>query len=508
MTPGFHIVVSPSSAEVAEVANLQPGDFFVTPACAAGHAAQGLKPVLLGLRENGAWVCGCLGFLRIGRLTRAMDIPWLPALPPDSPFWTGLATACRALRVWDLSVRRITAAPESLPALGPVVRRCTGFEYRLQLGGGAVIRPTSENHCRNLAKAEKADLVLRQITDPGAVAVHLGLMQASMQRRAERGEHVPGRGRDGYFHAMLQAGAGHFFQAIKDGEVCSSVFVLRAAKGAYYQTAGTTPQGMADGASPFLIVNTARQLQAEGVTCFDLGGVEAGNEGLGRFKAGFGAERHSFAEAEFAMAHPVLRKVRTAIALLRRSPAALMRSLVAVDQSLAYCLEPAAAAEPSLGSLRVVKLTDEQLHVACPSGSEFSRQSERLSELGYNDAFGAYLGNQLVHVSWLISPDHDRQSPIRDVKLRDGEAEITHCQTAERHRGKNIYPQVVRHLCREAARRGARRLFMVTSPENTASQRGILKASLRPCGRIIRLRLPCLLGERAWRLRTFRWRTC
>jgi hypothetical protein len=72
--------------------------------------------------------------------------------------------------------------------------------------------------------------------------------------------------------------------------VLSSVLVLTAECGAYYQTAGTSPEGMACGASPFLIHEIARYLQERHMEVFNPGGAAPDNPGLFRFKGELGAE--------------------------------------------------------------------------------------------------------------------------------------------------------------------------------------------------------------------------
>jgi len=65
-----------------------------------------------------------------------------------------------------------------------------------------------------------------------------------------------------------------------------SLLVLTAEKGGYYQSAGTTPEGMQRGASHLLLYETAMLLQQETCTLFNLGGAGAEDSGLRRFKAG------------------------------------------------------------------------------------------------------------------------------------------------------------------------------------------------------------------------------
>lgn len=499
MSADLEMIVSPSPAVLEEVAHAHPENVYLTPQVAAGYVALGLRPVLFR-SPSGA----CLGFLRKGRLTSGIDVPWLPDEPADSPFWSGFVNACRKLGVWDLWCRRVSAREDTVPDLGTVLHRLNGTEFQLRLTGSDLV-PTSENHRRNVAKASKAGIVFRRATDGQAIDAHLQLMLASAQRRNERGEEVPTSARAAYYQAMTQAGAGEFYQAYRDDTALSSIFVLRSAKGGYYQSAGTSPEGMSAGASQFLVVNIARHLKESGATLFDLSGVESGNDGLERFKGGFGGTACAFQEQQSVLAPAWKRKLRTLAGLVRRGPRALLSMLFDYDYSLIYRIEPlkGTTADIDVPGLRLVKLSDEDLRRLCPPGSEFARQAERMNELGYNDAFGAFIGDDLTHISWLVSAEHDRISPIRDIKLDDGQAEITHCQTGTAWRGRGIYPCVIRLLCAEAARNGVRTVFMATDPDNVSSQRGISKAGLELAGRVTRFRFPCIAGDRAIRARTF-----
>lgn len=500
MSSSLYLKTPPEGSELIEAAQRDAANFFLTPACAEGYSRLGYTPVLTGQDSS-----RLLGFMRVGRFTRALELPWVPRPPENAHFWNQLISECRRRRIWTLSVRIIGAALGDLSTCGDVLEHIRGIQHRIHLKGK--LKPGSENHRRALKKALQSGLTYRESTAAETTAIHCQLMEHSMSRRRERGESAPIAGAsDRYYQAMLGANAGAFFQTLLNGEVVSSLFCLLSAEGAYYQSAGTSPAGMDCGASVFNIVSTAELLASRGIHIFDLGGVEQGNDGLNRFKAGFGSEVTNFEEITLSLAPIWVRKLRTALALLRGDPALLWQNILSVDRSLAYAIQPDASIKSSETPVNITfrKLSDACLHRYCAPGMEFARQRERLEELGYNDAYGAFLGEQLVHVSWLVTAENDARSPIRDVKLQSGEMEITHCQTASNHRGKGIYPAMIRHLTQQAQKAGIRRLFMVTDPLNTASQRGIIKGGLKPCGTVLRIRCPFLFGERALRLRTYR----
>ena len=504
MSLSFEILRSPDDAALESLSLHRQDDPFCTAAYAHAQKQLGFVPHILKLcdREGGLSL-GCLGFLKKGRLGTEFDIPWLPALPADSPFWPGLLSACKTMGVWDLSVRTFSTTP--LPALGAETGREHGLEYRLKLTGAKPLVLPSSNHRRSIAKARKDGVTVRRVSTPDAIPLHLALMNASMGRRTARGEAVTGQANTRFFQAMLQHGAAEFAQAVKDHEVASSIFLMRSPQGAYYQTAGTSPEGMSSGTSPFLIAELARILGQEGVTCFDLGGSTPAHAGLSRFKAGFGGEEIPFEIATYSLAPPLLRKLRTILRLLRHKPSALLRELIHLDRYCIFSVAPESLPRlPEDSKIRVVKLADDHLRELCRALPEFHRQAERIDEFGFNDAFGVFVNDELAHVSWLVTADHDRLMSEREVKLREGEAEITHCYTAESFRGKGIYPLAVRSLCEHASTAGIQRVFMATDPANTSSLRGIAKAGLKSAGQVFRLRLPFLSRDPMLRWRGHR----
>jgi lipid II:glycine glycyltransferase (peptidoglycan interpeptide bridge formation enzyme) len=138
-------------------------------------------------------------------------------------------------------------------------------------------------------------------------------MNASMERRVQRGEEVETNSRDARSGALLASGSGELFRAVSGDRVLSSILILRASQGAYYQSAGTLPDGMKMGASPFLVSRVANILKQEGHRIFNLGGASDDNPGLLRFKAGFGTREVALEAASFCPKSVVERKVHTAL---------------------------------------------------------------------------------------------------------------------------------------------------------------------------------------------------
>ena len=343
-----------------------------------------------------------------------------------------------------------------------------------------------------------------QITD---CAQHVSLIASSMERRSIRGERVPEDLPLLLSEALMRHHAGELFQAILDDQIIASALILRAADGAYYQSAGANAIGRECGAPTFLLFEIARLLQSEGLSVFNLGGAGSEERGLHEFKRGFGAQPVSLASARFFLRSATRRKVLTGLTLLRSDPKKLMQHISGrLERFVVYGCDPNSIPPPVMTEGAVVrKLTDDELeHLS--SIYEFLRaHTERVHKFGFNDAYAVYYHGELAHISWLISAEHDRRIPTRNVKLREGEAEITNCVTLPQFRGLGLYPFAIRSLCAVARERGISRLFMISPINNLASQRGMQKAGLSPQGKIFRLAFSYLPEEAGLTFRGHRW---
>lgn len=211
---------------------------------------------------------------------------------------------------------------------------------------------------------------------------------------------------------------------------------------------------------------------------------------------------------------PIKRKLGKAAKLIRRDPAAFFAVLLAalipakVKLCLVYSARPAEISQPDeTGEKQHTifrKITDQEL-ARLSATTCFREQAERFSRMGFNAAYGLYFKNELVHVAWLIDAESDRQRSVRNVKSRLGEAEIAHCLTAKQYRGRGFQPLAIRYVCRTAAIRGIKRVFMITTRFNRASQRGIEKAGFCRCGWIWHIVFPFGSRRLHLTLRGHRW---
>lgn len=263
---------------------------FLTDGYARYRAGTGESPVEIRLASPVEGVEHRLaGFIRRGRTRARLEIPslpaWSPAVAPPREAWSELARLVRSRGVTDLQLGTFASpAGAGVPVeLCRASRRRT--EYVLSLHSD-IAKGLASGHRRNARRGAGAGLSLERAGDPVA---HARLVAQSLGRRRNRGETTRG-GVDAADAALaVRSGAAEIFQARAGDAVLSSLLVLRAPRAAYYQSAGTSPDGMASGASHWLVLETASHLRADGVLAFNLGGAGADDEGLHRFKRSFGA---------------------------------------------------------------------------------------------------------------------------------------------------------------------------------------------------------------------------
>jgi hypothetical protein len=309
---------------VSELGTLLPANPFAAASFFESKRQVGYATWVLGLRDDASRLdCGCGAFLRTGKLNRTLEILSLPAVGADSSFWDGLRKFCRYHGVTKLELGTFASPPGvEIPALGTQCTRRSRCEFVLDLEGDLAAM-LSTNHTRNVKRARKAGLAVTRTRSVEAAITHQALMSQSMARRRSRGENVGRIGPSREDIALLQSGAGELFQALRDATVLSSVLALRAPNGGYYQSAGTSPEGMAVGASHFLIHCIASQLRADGAQIFNLGGADE-ESSLARFKQGFGASRVPLPSASCYIGPSWRRWVSRGLALIHFGRATLL----------------------------------------------------------------------------------------------------------------------------------------------------------------------------------------
>jgi Acetyltransferase (GNAT) domain len=309
----FRSAFMPPAALIEQVAANEPANPFHTSQYVRANESLGARACFIGLCSGDELVSGCIAYLSGSFMRRGLVIHSLPGIANTEIFWRGLMGLCRELRVWNLQVDTYASPAGTIPHLRGELARRSRCEHVLDLDGEDVLAGASTQHRRNVARAVKAGLYVRRTRETIASEQHLELIDASLARRADRGENVRGSAQNTRSSALLASGAGELFQAIHENRVLSSVLVLRASEGAYYESAGTLPEGMKLGASSFLITQVAAILKHEGARVFNLGGATADDPGLLRFKTGFGTREVALEAASFCPRSAIQTTVHTAL---------------------------------------------------------------------------------------------------------------------------------------------------------------------------------------------------
>lgn len=431
-----------------------------------------------------------LACLKKGRLAVELELPSLPMVARDTRFWEVVDRLCGLVGVTDIIAGSFGSTPFELPPLRGELSRQTRHEFVLPLRSDPLLQLGS-NHKRNVKKAQKAGVTIRRTRARLEwLSEHFELMGHSAQRRIGRGESVFISTDTMLYRALLENQAAELFQAVLGRNVLSSVLVLLSPRTAYYQSAGSSPEGMNTGASHFLIHSIAEVLKNEGRHTFNLGGAAEGSS-LARFKLGFGPETLILPAATCYVGPVWKRKLRSAIRLARSDRGELIRTLTGnSSRLLVFRLDTETATSAPVApvpEVQFVPLNEEQLatlpcSIADPDFR--NRQMERLHRLGKSYAYAVRVGDTIAHVSWLLPASAIASDIPRILKLREDEAEISGCETAPAFRGKGLYPYAIQCLANLARKQGIRHIYMKTVETNVASQSGIRKAGLKPIGSV------------------------
>jgi hypothetical protein len=309
----FRSMPKPPASLIEQVSGWDPTNPFQTSEYVSANESLGEQTYFVGLYDGEQAVSGCIGFLSGSSLRRRLVIPSLPSISHPDIFWKGVLDLCRELKVWHLQIDSYASPAVSIPHLTGELSRRDRCEHVLDLDRGDILEHTNSQHRRNISRAVKLGLSVRRTREESACAQHLELVNASLERRAQRGEEVEANNEDARPRALLSSGSAELFQALNGDKVLSSILILRARQGGYYESAGTLPEGMKAGASPFLVSSVATILRQEGSRVFNLGGATPDNPGLVRFKTGFGTREVALEAAAFCPKTVLEAKVHTAL---------------------------------------------------------------------------------------------------------------------------------------------------------------------------------------------------
>lgn len=486
------LVVEPldSAAGLELLTHAQRCSPFCTPEYARALQALGNQVWIVGCERAGEPPEIALAAITRSRFgTVTLDMPSLPAAAEHDEFWAAVNVLCRKEHITDLSAGTFGSPAFTLPPLPGELARTPRQEHVISLETPNLISRLSSNHKRNIKKAQTAGVQIRRTRDQFEwLPLHTRLLGQSRDRRVNRGESVQISEAAAEYRAYLESGAGELFQAFRGSEVLSSVLVITGNQTAYYQTSGSSPEGMSVGSSHFLVFSILGIMQAAGFREFNLGGAPAGSS-LARFKQGFGG---CVVDLESAVGYigPVWkRRLRTAVRTVRSDPKQLLPWLTGKSSRLlVYGMDTAGDIPTAeLEGARLVRLGEDQLQSLQFPASDPDlrvRQLARVKRFGRSYAHAVFLGEEMAHISWLLPASAVAMETPQILQLRDDEAEITGCETLAEFRGKGVYAFAIQQLVAVARASGIRRIYMKTDEDNTSSQKGILKAGFAPVGSV------------------------
>jgi len=231
------------------------------------------------------------GVLRRGRASASLGLTLIKEIPEPGPFWDGLERVVSRLRVSNFWTEALGDPRPVIPSLTGEKTRYTDQEmFVVDLSRENLFAGFSSNHRRNVRKAAKSGVRLLSLPLEEAMSSHLTLIRSSLSRRLRRGERSWKNTNLERISTLVGGGHGALYQAGRDRCVLSSKLVLDVGDSAFYESGGTSPDGMRIGASQLLMSEIIRDLAARRFETLNLGMVPGEDAGLRRFKQGFAAD--------------------------------------------------------------------------------------------------------------------------------------------------------------------------------------------------------------------------
>lgn len=313
----FRAVSDPSRELLERVSASAPENPFYTFEYVNARRGIGADAYVFYLESDSRLLSACTAFSKRGRFNHRLEITSLPGISEPAAFWKGLRRFCRESRVSILDIHTFGSNETEISILDGEVSRRGRYEYQLDLRNTDLWSGLHRRHQRHIKKARNAGLTVRRTTDLRDGAIHTGLANTALTRRRDHGHDIGSEVQNQDSVAYLTNNAGEIFQAILNGEVHSSILVIKSGKGAYSQTSGTTDAGRDLGASQLLFYETASIFQKESFDVFNLGGTDLESHGLQEFKASFGSTRVDLESAEFHFGGVVRKTIGKFIETLR-----------------------------------------------------------------------------------------------------------------------------------------------------------------------------------------------
>ena len=312
--------LDPPTAELArKVQERYPENPFYNPAYAQALQRVGRAPFLLvQTTAHGEW-SACLALIQTTwRGQVIMELPSLTAPADPVRYWQQVESLCHDQGVGRLQLRTFGSQHSTVPSHSAETIRRPRTEWRIPLSAPDLTTGFSSHHRRQIRRGERSGLELRTGCTDTQAHHHQALVSAGQSRRRRLGKAAAPERHDPLVPALLRTGAAQLYQAVLDGRISASVLVLVTRSGAYYHSAGVDEAGTRCGASHWLVAQVARRLSMDGCRMFNLGGTRASEQGLVRFKSGFGARPVELLSVDWALPVTFMRRSLIAAAAIRR----------------------------------------------------------------------------------------------------------------------------------------------------------------------------------------------
>jgi len=259
----------------------------------------------------------CYSILNRGRLGGSMRVTLdIDTAVTDDSVWDALQDHAREKGASVLHIEANGRSKRQLPTFKNEKSRHTVQVYSVDLAREIEI---GKRHRRNVGKARKRNVSMVISKDEAAIRAHVNLCRLSVDRRENRGEAIEGLiTREAATSLVVNSGA-RLFQATLNGQILSSDLVVFVGPYAFYDSGGTSPEGMQIGSSYFLMASMIEHLKQDNMRILNLGVGAENRPGLSLFKSGFGADCFEFQTVEVDTASRVQRLARRLKRLLGRA---------------------------------------------------------------------------------------------------------------------------------------------------------------------------------------------
>ena len=434
---------------LAELADRYPTNPFLTPGYARFRSTSGQTTTALTQRSpSGELLSGCLLHqVPVGKLHRSVEIPSLTRPADAGGFWDALHAFCASLRITHLTIATYGSDPVEIPVTAAESGRTIRREWVMELPASLTPELWSSNHRRNVRKGNKNRLKLTVCNAEGA-SLHETLIRNSLTRRAETGQQVPTGVTSREIECMAEAGAGLLYQARSDdGQVVSSLFVLRSSLGAYYHSAGTSQTGMQLGASHWLVARTAESLCAAGCRTFNLGGSKPELAGLTRFKTDFRTRSVDLQSTSWVMGTTWLGKSLAGGKRIFRNPSLLLDSRSYRSENYDLFRMPTDSVAPKLPNgvtfQRIDFKTALDLYWNYP---EIKLHSSQFTDFENAAVATLSVDGEFAHITWLESANSATTRLFGGSRLAPSDRLVSRYFTLPNHRGHGLFLLALQHL--------------------------------------------------------------